>query len=95
MKIKVLLNVGSASGLPPMQEGEHDVSREDGIRLIERGWAIAIEKPVVLKAVPPPASIHADASVESASAKATEDVKTHRAKSSRVHESKSPANKEQ
>jgi hypothetical protein len=90
MKIKVLLNIGNASGLPPLSEGEHDVSREDGLALIERGWAVATEKPAAtLKAVPTPPSI------EAATEKATEDLQSHRAKQSRTTDSKLPANKEQ
>lgn len=85
----MLLNVGTkdASSHPVLKEGEHEVSREDGLQLIERGWAIPIESPAAtVKAVPAEPAINSEESGE---------VKPTRAEPPRANKSKSSANKEQ
>lgn len=53
MKVKVLLNIGTESGYEPLMEGEHEVARDVGVKLIERGWAVAVAEPArPIKAVP-------------------------------------------
>ncbi len=91
MKVKVLLNIGSsATGFPRLKEGEHEVSREVGVALIERGWATAISEPAAqMKAVPN------EPTIKAVTAKATNDLKSYRDKTSRENEQKQPANKEQ
>jgi hypothetical protein len=90
MKIRLLLNIGTnETEYPHLKEGEHEVLREVGMKLIQRGWAVSLEPQVhAVKAVPTQPSIHA--AVE----QATEDVKTYRAKQTRATEMQS-ANKEQ
>ena len=98
MKIRLLLNIGTnETEYPHLKEGEHEVSREDGMKLIQRGWAVSLEPPAAdIKSIPPMASIRAeaDAAVKQSVEKATADVKTYREKTSRATETK-PANKEQ
>jgi hypothetical protein len=89
MKIRTLLNIGSASGFPPLPEGEHEVESEIGLSLIARGWAVANEPaPTEVKGIPPTPSM------ESVVAPATEQVKGYRGRASRVTEP-NPKDKEQ
>lgn len=62
MKIRVLLNIGlRETEYPHLKEGEHEVSRADAMKLIERGWAVPIEPPAKpLHGVPPESAIQAD-----------------------------------
>lgn len=61
MKVKLLLNIGTeAKGFPPLKKGEHEVSDDLGLALIERGWALPLEeKPArrQQRAVPSPPTI--------------------------------------